>query len=381
MKKILIMYATFGNGHRAIAKYIEEYFKSRDEEIEIKNIDILSYITPLINKISTKVSNKMILSSNPLVWGLVYKYFDHKVTTFGSYELFTKIFDTNKLKEEIIAFNPDLTISTHFFASTCVSRYKKKKLINTKLITIITDYQSHELWLKNSKIEDALIVATKDEKKEMVKKGVEKSKIKIYGIPISNRFNKEYDKNAILEKYSLPSNKPVYLFFGGGGSGSKTSLPYLKKIIKLNANANFIYVAGNNKKLLVKAKKMIQKYNAYNIRVFGFVTNIPELMTISDAVITKPGGITVTECLTLNKPMILINKTAGHEKGNFKYLVKRGYALNGSSLRKFTKVMESLEEDNSKIKKAHEKMLKNKDNQDSMQKLYKLSEELLNCKK
>ena len=122
MKKILIMYATFGNGHRAIAKYIEEYFKSRDEEVEIKNIDILSYITPLINKISTKVSNKMILSSNPLVWGLVYKYFDHKVTTFGSYELFTKIFDTNKLKEEIIAFNPDLTISTHFFASTCVSR-------------------------------------------------------------------------------------------------------------------------------------------------------------------------------------------------------------------------------------------------------------------
>ena len=51
MKKILIMYATFGNGHRAIAKYIEEYFKSRDEEIEIKNIDILSYITPFINKI------------------------------------------------------------------------------------------------------------------------------------------------------------------------------------------------------------------------------------------------------------------------------------------------------------------------------------------
>ena len=78
MKKILIMYATFGNGHRAIAKYIEEYFKSRDEEIEIKNIDILSYITPFINKISTKVSNKMILSSNPLVWGLVYKYFDVK---------------------------------------------------------------------------------------------------------------------------------------------------------------------------------------------------------------------------------------------------------------------------------------------------------------
>lgn len=126
---------------------------------------------------------------------------------------------------------------------------------------------------------------------------------------------------------------------------------------------------------------MIQKYNAYNIRTFGFVTNIPELMTISDAVITKPGGITVTECLTLNKPMILINKTAGHEKGNFKYLVKRGYALNGSSLRKFTKIMETLEEDNCKIKKAHEKMLKNKDNQDSMQKLYKLSEELLNCKK
>ena len=71
MKKILIVYATYGTGHRAIAKYVEEYFKNQKEEYEIKNIDLLSYSIPLMNKVSTSISNKLILSGNPFLWGII----------------------------------------------------------------------------------------------------------------------------------------------------------------------------------------------------------------------------------------------------------------------------------------------------------------------
>ncbi len=381
MKKILIMYATYGTGHRSIAKYVEEYFKSKNEEIKIKNIDLLDYVMPKIGKATTKISNKIILAGNPILWGMIYKFFDSKITTFGTYRLISKFFDSEALKREVIAYKPDLVISTHFFASTSISRYKKKGYIDSKLVTIITDYQSHELWLQNQKCEDAIIVASKDEKREIVKKGVDSSKVRIYGIPISTKFNEEYNRESILKKLSISGKKPIYLFFGGGGCGSTTSLPYLKELIKLNLNADIIFVSGNNTDVKIKAQKLVQKYDASNVRVFGFVTNVPELMAISEAVITKPGGITITECLTLKRPMILINKTAGHEKGNFKYLIRNGYALNGSSLSKFKKSIVAINSNKKVLEKLRINLSKNRNATKSMERLYNLSIELLNYKK
>ncbi len=380
MKKVLLMYATYGTGHKAIAKYVEDYFKSQNEELKIKNIDLLDYVMPMMGK-TADISNKIILSGNPILWGMIYKFFDSKITTFGTYRLVSKFFDSEKLKREVVDFNPDLVISTHFFASTSISRYKKKGYIDAKLITIIPDYQSHELWLQNNKTEDAIIVASKDEKKEIVSKGVEPSKIRIYGIPISSKFSGKFNHEKILKDLSLSGKRPIYLFFGGGGVGSKTSLPYLKELIKLNLNADIIFVSGHNTEVKRKAQKIVQEYDADNVRVFGFVTNVPELTSISEAVITKPGGITVTECLTLKKPMILINKTAGHEKGNFKYLTRNGYALNGSSLRKFKKSMTSIYSNKKTLEKLKNNLSKNKDASRAMEKLYNLSMELLNNKK
>lgn len=379
MKKILLMYATYGTGHKAIAKYVEDYFKSRNEEIKIKNIDLLDYVR--LGKTTSKLSNKIILSGNPILWGMIYKFFDSKITTFGTYQLVSKFFDSEALKEEIVSFNPDLVISTHFFASTSISRYKKKGYIDSKLVTIITDYQSHELWVQNKKTEDAIIVASKDEKRELVKKGVNPSKIRIYGIPISTKFNSRFDRNEILKKLSISGKRPIYLFFGGGGVGSKTSLPYLKELIKLNLNADIIFVSGHNNTVKRKAQDLCEEYDADNVRVFGFVTNVPELMSISEAVITKPGGITITECLTLKKPMILINKTAGHEKGNFKYLVHNGYALNASSLGRFKRSMIAIYSNKKIVEKIKSNLNKNKNASKSMEKLYNLSMELLNYKK
>lgn len=381
MKKILIMYATYGTGHRSIARYVEEYFKSKNEDFEIKNVDLLSYSSSLMNKASTTISNKLILSKNPVIWGMIYRYFNNKVTSFGSYRLITKLFDTEKMEKEIVAYKPDLIISTHFFASATISRYKRKGYTNASLITIVTDYKLHEFWLRNKIGEDALIVSSNEERKQMIKKGISKEKIKVFGIPISNRFEIKYDKKAILEKYGFNGKKPIYLFFGGGGVGSKTSIPYLKTLLKLNLNIDIIYVAGADLKLKAKVQKLVQKYDNNNIRVFGFVNNVPELMSISDAVITKPGGITVTECLSLAKPMILINKTSGQERGNFKYLLKNGFALNGSSQKKFKKNMILTSVNSKVLDKMHSKLVKNVASKSAMEKLYELSINLLNCKK
>ena len=56
-KRILLTYATYGNGHRAIAEYIQSYLKSQDPELEILAIDLLKYSIPIAGRISQKMND------------------------------------------------------------------------------------------------------------------------------------------------------------------------------------------------------------------------------------------------------------------------------------------------------------------------------------
>src|SRR6185436_11663857 len=38
----------------------------------------------------------------------------------------------------------------------------------------------------------------------------------------------------------------------------------------------------------------------------GFTTTVERVMTAADLVVTKPGGLSVSECLAMGKPMLLV---------------------------------------------------------------------------
>lgn len=374
-KKLLVPYATYGNGHRAIAKYIEEYFNDQGE-YEVLTIDLLQYSTPLLGWVSKQVAERIIIAKNPFIWNTIYWLFDSKIRSLGTNQIAAHLYNNRRIKKAIKDFDPDITISTHYFASTLIAYYNKKSIINTKLITIVTDYKAHQFWLKNHQAEAAIIVASKEARNDLIRKGIAKEKIKTFGIPVSDKYQIKYDKEAILKKYDLSGERPIFLFYGGGGNGTMLSIPYLKKIIKLNLNADFFFVSGNNTRLREKAEALVKESHSLNIKVMGFINNGPELLTVSDCVITKPGGITITECLCLKKPMLLVNKNAGQEKDNYKYLVRKGYAIKANSLFSFGKYLEYIiakPEALTKMRKQLSKLDKNK----AIEKTYRLANEIL----
>ena len=105
------------------------------------------------------------------------------------------------------------------------------------------------------------------------------------------------------------------------------SLDYLKAIVKKNDSINLLFISGNNQKLEEKAKSYVAKKNATNIKVLGFVKNVYSLLNISDLVISKPGGATLTECIDMRVPLILIPGNGGPEKYNARYITKKRYGL------------------------------------------------------
>ena len=370
-KRILLTYAMYGNGHRAIAEYIEKYFKKQNPELEILAIDLLRYSMPVIGRISQKLTDFFLLRF-PLGWSFFYDTSDNRISGTIANSISMNLFKNKRMKKVITDFNPDLTISTHFFGSGLIDRYNRKGITHSKLITVVTDYEAHRLWLNGHKKEDAIIVGDKDEVSYLVKKGVRKEIIKPIGIPIHPVTNTKFNVEAAKKKYGLSGFRPICLFFGGGGNGGTHSLPYIKKIIKSDLNIDFLFVAGKNQEAKKKVDKWIKEYGVDNIKTFGFVNNVPELLQICDFVISKPGGAQTTESLYFKKPVIMINCSGGQERANYKYFEKNGYGKRFKTSFMFMSYIRTLSENPEMIDIMKDNMKKN-DNHEAMAKLYDIA--------
>lgn len=370
MKKILILYAQYGSGHKSIAEYVAKYI-SEHNEVEVKLLDMTSYCN-FIGKVGLKLYNWVLTHRKEKIFDIAYEIMDHKLTTALNNRISKKSFDNENLREDITEFNPNITISTHFFCSNIISHYNKLNLINSKIYTIITDYHTHELWTKNWQNEDGYIVANEIVKEELIKKGVSANKIFPYGLPLNiTALQKLEDNNTIYKRYNIPSNKPVYLFFGGSSSGSMYYFDYLKIICKLNYDIYIIFICGKNQKLKEKSDAFIKDNNLKNVQVLGYSTDVLNLMKISNLVITKPGGATVTECLEMKVPMLLVPGVGGQEKYNAKFIHKRKYGIRVRGKFSFKRALKKIIA-NPSILQNMQKRLQKLDNNTSVEKINNL---------
>jgi len=372
MKKLLVLYASYGSGHKSVGMYIKDYYEANG--YEVMTIDLLAYSMPIVGMF-TKKANEFLMTTIPSLWSLLYFAFDNRLTGTIYQQFSLKLFDNKKLREEIVNFNPDLVIATHFYGSGLIAKYKEKNILNTKLVTVITDYKSHEVWLNDVRNTDAIVVSGMDEKFRLMKYGFKSNQIYTSGIPILPSSLENVDKKKLFKHFKLKGDRPVILFFAGGGNGATNNLKYLKLLIKENINADVLFIAGKNKRSKSKAQELVKKYDATNVKVFGFV-NVVDFYNVCDFVITKPGGAQATECLYYRKPMVLIKGNGGQEIENRMFLIKKGYALGFISPYGFINQVNKL----LKQKKTLDKMVNNIDKlkqEKSMEKLFKMSEKLL----
>ena len=174
---------------------------------------------------------------------------------------------------------------------------------------------------------DYFFVANDKMKNYLISKNISENKVFVTGIPISSRFLKTYNKQDILKEFNLKENKKTILFFAGGefGLGKNRTLQIFEDLIKNFENIQIIAIAGKNEKMKLNFETIVKNFNKEkNVRVLEFTNKVPELMAISDLVISKPGGLTTSESLASNLPMIIINPIPGQEEENAEFLESKG---------------------------------------------------------
>lgn len=328
MKKILVFYGSYGGGHLSAAKSICAYLeKTYGKQIEVKMVDCIEYINKYINKASTE-AYKELAKKAPWAWKHVYKnsqngalsHISNTTNKLMSYKL-------NLLLQE---FSPDLVISTHPFSTQMCAILKRREKIDCKLATILTDYHIHAQWLVLYKYVDYFFVANEQMKNDMIKEGVHDEKIFVTGIPVSEKFSQKFDKKSIYEDFDLSPERETVLFFAGGefGLGRNTTYMVLKSLIRLFKDLQIIAISGKNPKMNAKFEELVETTNSKDrVKIIEYTNKVPELMYISSYVVTKPGGLTITECLTSNLPIVIINPIPGQEEENAEFLVENNVAI------------------------------------------------------
>lgn len=354
MKKILIFYASYGGGHLSAANSIKDYLSSNYENIDVELIDCMKYINKPIEKITTTAYNEMAKKA-PWAWGKIYSDSQKgplaHITTRSNQVFAIKLLRLLREKK------PDLIISTHPFGSQMCSYLKRKGKITSKIATILTDFAPHDQWLVGSDYTDYFFVAHNKMKEYLISKNIPENKIFATGIPISNKFLETFDTSKILNSLSLKENLKIVLFFAGGkfGLGKSRTLEIFNTLVNDFNNIQVIAISGKNKKMYEEFNQIVKIANKTNfIKIFEFVNNVPELMAVSDVVITKPGGLTTTESLVSGLPMIIINPIPGQEEENAQFLEHSNVGIWLKKQMNITKTISNFLSDNKKLKQMKE---------------------------
>ncbi len=326
MKKILILYAAYGGGHYSAAKSIKNYL-DKNYNVETSIVDCIEYVNKILNRVTTGAYKEMARKA-PNLWGKVYS--NSQKGILGHLSSRSNKMMAIKLKHLVQDEKPDLVISTHPFSSQMISYLKRKGKINCKLVTVLTDFAPHEQWLIGFEQTDAFFVSNDNMYKYLCDYGVPKEKVFVTGIPLSEKFFEEFDKNSIFEEFNLDKNKPLILFFGGGefGLGKDRTVQILDALIHNLTTCQIVAISGRNKKMNESFNELVQKNNVLDrVKILEYTNKVPELMSISTLVVTKPGGLTTSESLASELPILVINPIPGQEEENAEFLEAHNVAV------------------------------------------------------
>lgn len=345
--KALILSVSAGGGHTQASEALKHNIMLKDPDSEVIVIDTLKYINPLLNRVIIGGYLKS-LKISPSLFGKFYYHSEKNESMATATSLISSWFNeamTFKLLPFINDVNPDILICTHPFPIEMVSILKGKGKISIPCISIITDYYSHHLWLHP--YIDGYVVSSDEMVDDLVSKGVERSRIYPLGIPVSPDFLVQCDRKETLKELDLKENIPTILVMGGSLGLGKIK-PIYEELLNVNAEIQIIVITGSNSKLYSELQDLKNISNK-ETRIIGFTNEVNKFMRCSDLLITKPGGMTLTESFICGIPLVLFSPLPGHEEKNVDFLMRHNLAVNISEIAGCAKVIENLLSDKSAL--------------------------------
>lgn len=241
---------------------------------------------------------------------------------------------------------PDAVIATHIMGANISAGARIINKQHFPLICVPTDYETEGLWPHRAT--DCFCVGTETMAETLRARKISDERIEITGIPTRLDFRQTYDSTSARRRLGLPEDKKLLLALAGATlpqpyvNFRRTLLSALPAIAHLD-DFHLVVVCGKDPDFMTNVKGLCRAMNIQNVTVFEYVEGMAELMASSDVIITKSGGLTVTECLCSSTPMILVGRAYGQEKVNVNMLTSNGAAIHVTTPRELVEAFTSID--------------------------------------
>ena len=311
--RILILTCATGGGHLRAAAALEKYIRETTTH-EVIQMDFLKSIGKLLDKTICD-SYLFMAKKTPSLFGRLYKT-TNKDNPLADFVPRTTELLALQLYPRLAEVAPDVIISVHPFATEMISGLKERRRITCPLICIMTDYGVHKAWIAPNV--DAYVVACDDMVNDLRRLGIPKEHIYPYGIPVHDVFFDKEDQAKLLTEMDLESEVPTVLFMAGS-MGVSNIVDLYRGLCSSPLDLQIIIITGNNKKLYKLFESEIPN-SSKKTKLIQFTTEVERFMHASDLIITKPGGLTVSEALACNLPLAVFDAIPGQEEDNANFL-------------------------------------------------------------
>ncbi|MFA5270850.1 MAG: hypothetical protein WC412_00725 [Candidatus Omnitrophota bacterium] len=300
MDKILLVHASFGEGHKRAATALKSFLNA-------ECVDLLDFSYPFVKKIYLSLY-AMTTERMYFLWNFVFVSTENKFMRCFSERIQEFIFF--HFFEYLRKTKPQVIVSTHFFPLSFVARIKKE--FDVKLIVIVTDLRAHPIWAH--KAVDAYFVPLEETKNDLIKAGIAADRITSGYVSLREGFLEQSNEAEIRKKFSF-DERPVILFM----SSLRGNFPFFDEIVnRIKDKFNIFVIYGKNKEL----KAYLENLKIDNLKFLPSCEEIWEIFQISSVLVTKPGGLTTFEGVYKRKTFIFLRYIPGQEEENMKILIK-----------------------------------------------------------
>lgn len=323
MTRLLLLSVSAGAGHVRAAEALHAAARSRPG-IEVRHLDVMDFVPAAFRTLYTDLYIKLVEHS-PTTWSMLYRIMDRTPPSAPLARLRRAVerLNTRALRKAIGDFAPDAVVCTHFLPAELLMRERARSRLRAPVSVVVTDFDLHGLWVVPHMA--GYFAASDEVAFRMQARGIEASRVHVTGIPIMPAFGEALERAACAAEFDIdPERRAVLLMGGGAGLGGLDEVA--AHLLSIEADFQLVALAGRNAKMLERLRALAMRHPG-RLVAQGFTDKVERLMTACDLVVTKPGGLTTSECLALGRPMIVHAPIPGQEERNCDYLLEQGAAL------------------------------------------------------
>ena len=322
-RRILLVSVSAGNGHVRAAQAIAAHAWADFPQLRLQHIDMMQIVPTLFRKLYSELYMK-IASGLPEAWGWLYRKTDREPgnSLSGRLRRGVQRLCSQRLFSEVDRFKPDVIICTHFLPAEVLATAINENRLDSQVWVQVTDFDLHQMWLHPGI--SGYFVANEELAFRLHSQGVPLKDIVVSGIPVMPVFNTRPDRPEAAARLELNPTRFTVLLMGGG-AGIGMDPVWITELLKTQPQLQVIVMTGKNTALR-EVLASVERAYPDRLRVIGFTEDVASLMMAADLAITKPGGLSTSECLVCGLPMLLVNPIPGQEERNAAFLMQEGVA-------------------------------------------------------